>query len=311
METRKLVKAGVGSFTISLPKNWLNKNNLERGSILYLEEKSDTELVVTATLQQRSKEVKDIIISTKGKEVYEIQRELTSAYVNNYGVIRIEGEDLVEKIEQVRKIVNDYIGLEVIEQTGSKIKIKDLIDLNEISIDSTIRRMDMIIRSVFIDALALGKNMTKSIELREYDINRLYFLLFRLVKNSLSNSTVADHFGINNTQAMAYWYYAHNLKEIGDRLKKLTTALNDTNKKSLVPVFEQIQQSYLDIMKAGEKKNKQLASDVVTRRTQIILKCADLVKHDKSADVANIIGNITELETNICNLARMVIDSEV
>ncbi|RME77766.1 hypothetical protein D6774_03440 [Candidatus Woesearchaeota archaeon] len=309
METRKLVKAGVGSFTISLPKSWLVKNNLERGSILYIDEKSDTELLITAALTQRPKEVKDIVISTKGKDVQEIQREITSAYVNNYGVIRIEGDDLVEKVEEVRKILNDYIGLEVIEQTASKIKVKDLIDLNEISVDSTIRRMDMIIRSIFIDALALGKNMTKSIELREYDINRLYFLLFRLVKNSLSNSAVAEKFKISNVQAMAYWYYALNLKEIGDRLKKLTLAMNEKNKKQLVSVVEEIQKSYLDLMKANEKKNKKLASDVVSRRADIIKKAVDVLKVDK--ETAHIIGNITEIETNICNLARMVIDSEV
>ena len=171
--------------------------------------------------------------------------------------------------------------------------------------------MDMIIRSIFIDALELGKNMTKSIELREYDINRLYFLLFRLVKNSLSNSTIAEKFKLSNTQAMAHWYYALNLKEIGDRLKKLTLSLNDKNKKTLVPVIEDIQKSYLDLMKANEKKNKQLASEVVSRRASIILASADVLKTDKGSEVAEVIGNITEIESNICNLARMIIDSEV
>ena len=46
LEIRRLVKSGAASHTISLPKNWLDKNKLNKGDILYINEKSDRELTL-------------------------------------------------------------------------------------------------------------------------------------------------------------------------------------------------------------------------------------------------------------------------
>ncbi len=35
MHIRKLVKSGAASHTLSLPKDWLEKNKLKKGSLLY------------------------------------------------------------------------------------------------------------------------------------------------------------------------------------------------------------------------------------------------------------------------------------
>jgi len=41
MNIRKLVKSGSTSHTIALPKDWLTKNNLKKGDMLYIKEENN------------------------------------------------------------------------------------------------------------------------------------------------------------------------------------------------------------------------------------------------------------------------------
>ena len=177
MHTRRLVKAGQASHTISLPKEWLDKNNLKKGDTVYIKEKSDRELIVTPEGKEIVSKSKDIVINTSNKALDIIQREITAAYINNYNSITIVGRDLDEKSKDVRRMLHDFVALEIAEQTSDKIIAKDLLNWKEISIDKTIRRMDIIIRSIFEDTIKSlkGKNLHESIHFRDFDVNRLYF----------------------------------------------------------------------------------------------------------------------------------------
>jgi len=68
MIIRKLVKAGQASHTISLPKDWLEKNNLNKGDIIYIRELSDKELLIsTETKTEESALKREITISTSSE----------------------------------------------------------------------------------------------------------------------------------------------------------------------------------------------------------------------------------------------------
>jgi phosphate uptake regulator len=81
MYIRRLVKSGASSFTISLPKGWLEKNNLKRGSLVYINEKSVNELSIKPEKTEGAPTIKEITINIDGKNLDTIEREITSAYI--------------------------------------------------------------------------------------------------------------------------------------------------------------------------------------------------------------------------------------
>ena len=83
MNIRKLVKAGIASFTVSLPKEWIEKNKLKKGDSVYIVEKSANELLLSTEMKEQPKELNEITIVTENKDLETIRREITSAYVNN------------------------------------------------------------------------------------------------------------------------------------------------------------------------------------------------------------------------------------
>ncbi|GAF82218.1 unnamed protein product, partial [marine sediment metagenome] len=261
MYTRRLVKAGQTSHTISLPKEWISKNNLQKGDTVYIHPKSDNELLVSIEKTIKKPDKKKITINIEGKDIDTIQRDITSAYLNNYNTITLFGEDITSKTKAIRKILHDFVALEISEQTSMRIIAKDLLNLQEISLYKTINRMDLIIRTMIDDTIKTfeGQKLQQSIRFRDYDVNRLYFLASRLLKGSLKNNELAKHLELDRGEVLSHWYLIVNLENLADYIKNISEISKTKTHKSkgfscedkkIKDIVLSLQQNYLDVMKA-------------------------------------------------------------
>lgn len=305
MIIRRLVKAGQASHTISLPKEWLDKHNLKKGDLVYLYEKGEKELTISPESKADEKlPTKEITIEVDGKDMGTVAREITSAYINNYNTIMLVGSSVTEKTKDIRNVLHDFVALEVADQSANSIVAKDLLNLKEISIEKTIRRMDMLVRSMLQDSVAsLEKpELGKSVAVRDYEVNRAYFLLMRLLKSSLSNRQIADFFQLTNDKVLSYYYLTINLENFADCVKLLVDYLSNEKKDKVKKVFQRVEKGYLDAMKAYFTKDKKLADGVALKREDLFKDAGQL-----SPGTAELLGSMVTLTNNI---ARIVIDEE-
>ncbi len=312
MHIRKLVKAGAASHTVSLPKEWLEKNRLKKGDSVFISEKSDSELVITPKAEESRLPEKEITISIDGKSMGRIQREITSAYVNNFSRIHLAGDSVPESAKALRSIINHFVALEIDEQTGRKISAKDLLNLEEISVQSTIKRMDMTLRSIMQDSMKeLGsRSMRESVEQRDDDVNRLYFLLFRILKSALEDSRIAAKIGMSNSSIMSMWYLAVNIENLADSAKTVSHLSDKVNDRQLLKeAYSEIEAAYLEAMKAYYSGDKETADSVASKRLDIFSKCTKLLIKTPTAGAAEVIENLKAMATYTCNIARIVMDS--
>jgi phosphate uptake regulator len=306
MIIRRLVKAGQASHTISLPKEWLDRHKLKKGDLVYLYEKGDKELIITPE-SKADEEVpqKEITIPIDNKELSTIQREITSAYINNYNTIVLNGQSITKQTKDIRKMLHDFVALEVADQTANSIIAKDLLNLKEISIDKTIRRMDMLVRSMIQDSIAALENadLAQSVQVRDYEVNRAYFLLMRLLKSSLANKQIADFFQLSNEKVLSYYYLTINLENFADSAKQLSEYLAKEKKKDkLKAVFQGVEKNYLEVMKAYFTKDKKLADGVALQREDLLKEASEL-----PAGTAELFKTMVTLTNNV---ARLVMDEQ-
>src|SRR5574342_551036 len=306
MIIRRLVKAGQASHTISLPKEWLDRHKLKKGDLVYLYEKTDKELVITPE-SKADEEVpqKEITIPIDNKELSTIQREITSAYINNYNTIVLNGQSITRQTKDIRKMLHDFVALEVADQTANSIIAKDLLNLKEISIDKTIRRMDMLARSMIQDSIAALENaeLAQSVQVRDYEVNRAYFLLMRLLKSSLANKQIADFFQLSNEKVLSYYYLTINLENFADCAKQLSEYLAKEKKKDkMKSVFQSVEKNYLEVMKAYFTKDKKLADGVALQREGLLKDANEL-----PAGTAELFKTMVTLTNNV---ARLVMDEQ-
>ncbi len=306
MIIRRLVKAGQASHTISLPKEWLDRHKLKKGDLVYLYEKGDKELTITPE-SKADEQVpqKEITIPVDDKELSTIQREITSAYINNYNTIILNGQSVTRLTKDIRKMLHDFVALEVADQTTNSIVAKDLLNLKEISIDKTLRRMDMLVRSMIQDGIGSLDNaeLAQSVFVRDYEVNRAYFLLMRLLKSSLRNKQIADFFQLSNDKVLSYYYLTINLENYADCAKQLADYLVKEKKKDKIKgVLQKVEKSYLDVMKAYFTRDKKVADGVALQRENLLKEAGEL-----PPGVSELFRTMVTLTNNV---ARLVIDEE-
>jgi phosphate uptake regulator len=287
MQIRRLVKSGTASHTISLPKEWIKKNRLKKGDFLYIKEQ-DNSMIISAQEKHEQPKYKEITIMIDNKDIGTVRRETISAYINNYHIFTFIGS-VNKKIEELRKILDNFLALEIVEQTDKRLLAKDFLNLQEFSLDNTIRRMDMLTRSMMEDAKK-GKQQ-KAAVLRDFEVDKLFFLISRLIRANLTDGTSK----VNNIEALSIWWLAKNIESIADSAKYLSEGFPKDN----IKLFEELEVYYKDAIKAYVKKDKVLADKLIAQRVGLLEKA----EKQKNRELLKQIVNSSR------NIAKIVLDS--
>lgn len=292
METRKLVKTGAETYTLSLPKQWVKKNKLSKGDLLFINKNKDF-LEIRPAEVNIEKEEKETTITIDKKDINTIRRETISAYINNFNKLMFIGDTLNEKLEDIRKILHNFLALEVIEHTEKKLVVKDYLDLKEFSFDSIIRRMDMLVRSIIIDSKNSfeKKGVHENLKLRDYEVDKLFFLLNRLLRSR----------DISPQQAISYFWMAKILENISDEIKEVSEDFEKSKDSGVLKEYEVVEEYYKEAVKAYMKKDRELADSLIGKKNIIFDDLDKIKEKDISAKLKNIVSGAR-------NIAKIALD---
>lgn len=319
IDFRKIIGFGNGGYVVSLPRNWINQNKLKKGDLLTIDENAD-ELTFSVNAEEKIKEEKTIVIEAEDKELERLKAEIVAAYLNNYTTIEIISKKILTNAVEIKEILRNLSGLEIMEQTSTRMVARDLININDISIQNIIRRMDNIIRGMIDDCHKCihGEDHYESIFQRDFDVNRLFYLSSRVIKNALKNPRVAKAFNMDPYQLSADELVIIRLEKIADRQKRIARHLRTAKmKKETVNELDQlcqnIKKAYYDVMKAYYTNNKNIAFDIEFTNKQRIKKCMEFLERNTGCylniDLIKKSKNIKELETNTCVQIAKIVDN--
>jgi phosphate uptake regulator len=309
METRRLIKFGKNSYVVSLPKAWVEANRLRKGADIYLEEKPESVILFASQTRQPERVVR---LSCEGKRLQDLQTEITSYYKAGHTTLIVEGRNLPEHIEAVRAFVHNLAGAEIVEQSRTRLVVKDLIDINQVALPTLVNRMDMMVRSMFQDALS-GENAEPAVlRDRDKDLNRLQFLVARIVRNILENPAVGHQLNVTSVEAYTTDGIAKVLERIGDYLKRADGDLlrgSPAARARLRSYLKEAYETYLLSMKcyydgSGEKAVR-LHTDIVQLLSEFTLR----VHAAKEKDEVLALENIKNIFRDLRHILRSTVES--
>lgn len=335
MNIRKIISFGKNSYVISIPKQWIDKNKLKKGDIVSIEEGKDGLLLRTNQAESKKQEPKSIIINAENKNLSQLRTEIISAYLNNYDIIEVISKDLKTNAPAIRDMLHDLSGMEIIDQSSARIVAKDLININEVSIKTLIRRMDNITRSMIEDAIECfdGINHADSLAHIDEEVNRLHFLTYRIIRGGLRDVRIANSIGANFLKLHSDHTVTSKIEAIADSLKRMSRSLNHSklNEKwrdELKGIFNRIKQSYLDVMKAYYINDEKIALEIEQTNKERIKACDNFFNKHNHKDLkfdnktiregicdfriacdatTRILENMKEMTSSIKYIARTVI----
>ena len=260
VEFRRLIGFGKSSFVVSLPKNWIEKNKLVKGDLVYLKEQN-YELVITSQEKDDPKKMEKAVVTTDGKDSDTVKAEIIALYLRGYDVIEIKGSDLKAKAAEIKSALHDLAGVELLEQSSDRILTKNLLNLKEISLDSLIRRVDIIIRSMIEDNTSSPhEDFNESINQRDFDVNRLVLLTKRVLRSAVVDAHVAKSLALQNIDLFKYWQVIDALEMAADEVKRISRSFREVeimkqNNKELEKMNKELREAYLKVMKAYHTKD--------------------------------------------------------
>ncbi len=217
---------------VSLPKEWIDANNLNKSNQVEIETNQNNLSIRT---QQNKKPSKEVEISYPLSEGEGIVPTITGAYLLGFDIIRIVGRSSISinDRESVRGSMRKLVGLEIIDEDATNISIQFLLNETSINPQNILKRMSSIGLGMFNDVVLSIKNGDKTnletIANRDAEINRQYFLLVRLIRSTIMDTRLANIFNLENIDILDYRIAANTVEIAGDTVVELSKSLIKSN----------------------------------------------------------------------------------
>ncbi len=229
-EFRKLQITGGSTIIVSLPKEWININNLKKGDVVKLEELGSGDLRISPL--QGSAAKREISLDCCAYESG-LNDLMIGSYLSGADVIRITCDRNISRTTRsnVREFLRDTRGMEIEEDESKQIKIVSILNPSELKLQVSINRMYLLISSLVSDSLEVisgdDVQLLNDIEDRERQIDARRLLLERQVAASLKSPSVERRLAIDRFTAMEHANIARVLERMGDHASRLALLVRE------------------------------------------------------------------------------------
>lgn len=290
-ELRKVQRTPSGTFFVCLPKPWAERYGLKRGSVVALTETSDGKLLIDT---EYAVEPSPRTITLK-PEAY-LSREIIGKYLLGFDIITVEAKDRIsfEVRDTVKNAVSRLIGLEIVEEDYSRIVMQCLLEPSSLPPEKILRRGYTIAAGMHrdvVNALVDGDiNLAKSIIARDDEVNRLHFLLVRILRTIVQNPSLTEKLGVRPIECLDYRLVASLVEAIGDECVRVAmktvelkgTKLGEDLKKSLADFHMVCFEAHENALKAFLVGDIGLAENVRSMREKVEKMFANIEKIAKA-----------------------------
>ncbi|MCV0393396.1 MAG: phosphate uptake regulator PhoU [Nitrosopumilus sp.] len=268
---RRLQRIG-SSILVSLPKEWVDANGLDKKSQVELETWEDS---ISISANKETRLTKELVISYPLPKEENIVADITGAYLLGYDVIQINSKSIIpgEDREKIRNSMRRLVGMEIIEEDASKINMQFLLDATTLNPEKILKRMSSIALGMYDDAsnglLSDDKSNLQTLAKRDVEVNRQYFLLVRLIRSTLVDKRLASAFNLENIDVLDYRVAANLLENAGDSIVEIAnfiynSSLSKEHSKKIYDVVKEFSKLAEKSIDAFTKPDRLLAIEAIS-----------------------------------------------
>ncbi len=227
MEYRRLQMSKGGSFLLSLPKEWVKANGLTGGAILKLAAGEGGELTIKAESAAEIEAGMTAVI----REGEGLERQIRANYLYGADTIVVElGSRMTPDVrEEVNTSIHKLIGLEIVEEDAGSITVQSLLQPASMPVKSTLRRAYTLAANMHREAeRAFARRDTElagSIDRRDDEVDRLYFLMVRQLRLALRKPSMTERLGIKPAECLELRMAAKYVETIADYAGAVATSV--------------------------------------------------------------------------------------
>jgi phosphate uptake regulator len=320
MTMRKLQRTGGGTFFVCLPKEWAERLNLKRGSVVAVAETADGRLLIDPKYEAE-RQLQAVTLEPSDL----LDREIVGKYLLGYDVIRVEAKEQIttKQRELIKQAVSRLVGLEIVEEDYKSIVMQCLLD-PEIPPDRILHREYTIAAGMHHDAVTAMVNgdvhLADNVAARDDDVNRHYFLLVRIIRTVIRNPRLSERLKITALDCLDYRLVASFVEGLGDQSVQIAETvktlkgikLGGNISQILLKLHRAVFNAHENALKAFLTHDIELAESIRDEREgfrSLMKDVETLAKNEQDVNIVGVVvsaaetlGRIYELSVDIADL---------
>jgi len=181
-----------GSIYVALPKEWIRRFGLDKGSPVEISMEPDGSLRIRP-VEQGLKPPSDRALRTfvEVSDPNTVPVTLISLYLAGFDVVELKFPEnaaakIRDSVEEARRLL---LGLEVVEE-ASDYMVLHVFSTDEAPVEVLIRNMGRLARTMYFDVIrglhSRDLGVLRGVEVKENDLDRLYFFTVRSIRKTAS-----------------------------------------------------------------------------------------------------------------------------
>ncbi len=328
-QTRRLQLTGGSTYTVSLPKVWVDELQLKKNSEIVLVKNLNES--ITLFHEEQNKKTHAVASIGIKDSVESVRRKIIAMYLSGYKTLEIKTKG-IEISSTHRRAIRDLVrttlmGTEIIEANSEKIVLQVLTQLAQLSFDVALKRMYITATNMHQDAMEVLKELdlehAEEVIKMDDEVDRFSLYLLRNLNLSLENVQVLLDSGLEKpSDCLGYRTVVKCVERIADHaglVAKKVKYLDSPIDKKILNEIEQISNESLTVFEnsitALSKRDYEMAEKVASSVTQVIekeKKLMDSLKPDvNTAIIKLILEDIRRTAEYSRDISEITIDETV
>jgi phosphate uptake regulator len=329
---RRVQCTGRGSFIISLPKEWVEDLELNRGSEIAFNIQPDSTLtliprkIMEKEGRDNSVKPKEYYVNVDPKEPTQSTiRMIRALYAIGADIIRVHfknSQDATKYKNDIKNLARDnFLGSEIIDETQDEITLQILIKHSEFPLEKAVRRMAIVALAANRDAIAALKDRStvlfESVISAHNDVNRLGLYIVRQLKHGIERNLYRELGFRTPKEFLLYRIAVNDIESIAQNAMNIINNLGTLQKlidnetlfikdpvdeeiyNQLVYYSTQAHQLYDDAIRALFKREYKEAEKLISKRESLVPLENELI----------MLMSSKKLDPNIVSVLRLIFDS--
>ncbi|TRO46042.1 phosphate uptake regulator PhoU [Candidatus Bathyarchaeota archaeon] len=334
-ETRKLQFTGGSTYIISLPKRWIDQNQLKKGSLIKLREEEGglLSIIPSETAIERERDETSIEVNSNDSPDLVI-RKTVSTYLVGYNIIHIKGGRQTQLSTRQRHAIKTFsrnmlVGTEIVIDTPEELTLQVLLSYPELSVQSALRRMSIIAASMQRDAITalkeLDSQQAKEVLTTDNEVDRFNLYIVRQLKTAIQNPRIIKEIGLKNARdclgyrlvTKAVERTADHAANIAENVLQLKKKLDSTSIEKIESMSDIAVSMFQTAIESLFRQDYALAEGIVEKTKDIIAIEKEAVASSQTMDVEEaphvrlIIESVRRIAEYASDIAEIVLNLTV
>lgn len=327
MEVRKIQLTGGSSYTITLPKGWVERAQLGVGDVVGCAPLPDGRLVVHPHARGEKVPRRFELELTGNERSEHVFRELIAAYLMGYDVIKVKGKTALTPQAKgaTQSAGRRVIGLEIVDEDRASVTIQDFLDPRDFPMEKGLRRMYNLACVMHEDAAtcietpdpALHDNVNE----RDDEVDRLFWMVNKQYHALLMDASFGEKMGLTAPQGLNVLLVARLIERASDhavRISENAIEIGEDLPKDLAKRTAELHRDAIELLReamgAFFKKDGKAANAVIDKANRFPDKVHGLLqdalgqKGERLVNLAYVIESISRTAAYAADVAETAIN---